>query len=65
MCIEVVVLSKVHWERVEGPGNAKRIGYCPFSSLCCNRDYKVSGLYHERDFSVIFLATEFSGSMSR
>ena len=30
ICIEVVVLNKMHWEKVGGAGNAKRIGYCPF-----------------------------------
>ena len=34
-----MVLSKVHWDRVGGAGNAIRIGYYPFSSLCRDRDF--------------------------
>ena len=51
ICIKAVVLNKMHWERVGGAGNAKRIGYCLFSGLC-----------HDIDFSI---ATDFFGPMSQ
>ena len=36
------MLHEMHWKRVGSAENAKRIGYCPSSGLCHDRDFSVT-----------------------